>query len=214
MAIIFILFGVGLCAAFIVKALYFPVLYPTRSSSRELTLVLYGGFYPNSPMITLKHYIDEVHVEDYVLTIENGIRIQEPQSYRLPKLDEGAVVISVELQDEVNSVFTIIYSQASDLYRTGLLIYLYTDFNSSDFVKEGIYFRDKYVHFISGRHRTTYFLSGEDRAYFLNNGNSPEWSIITNSPRLRMIPRNDAPYLVWYSGWKENEWIETNDHGQ
>ena len=208
MIIIIILCSVVVLIAFVIKVLYFPVIYPTRSSSRELTLVLHGGFHPNSPIITLSHYIDELHIANYTLTIENGIHIQEPQSYELPILEEGAVKVNIELRDEINSNFTVVYNQARDLYRSGLLIYLYTDFNNY-FIEEGKYFFDRYVHFISGRNRTIYFLSGENRINYLQNGICPEWLVVMSSPQLRRVPRNDVPYLIWYSGWGENNWIKT-----
>jgi len=206
MIIAFILCSVVAFIAYLIKVLYFPVLYPVKSSSNELTLVLYGGFHPNKPVIILRHYVDERHIADYELEIINGIRIQEPQSYGLPHFSEGTVEVIVELSDETNSRIEVIYSSARDLYANGLLIYLYTDFKNF-FVDENRYIFNQYIHFVSGSDTITYFLSGENRAYYLKNASSPEWSMVVDSPRRRRIPRNETPFLIWYSEWRENEWI-------
>ena len=120
---------------FLIKALCFPVIYPVKSASQELTIVLYSGFYPNRPVITLKHFIDERYIADYVLTIENRIHEQEPQTYALPVLEEGAVEVSIELGDRIDSSFTITYNQTADLFNEGMLIYLYTDFSNYTIVE-------------------------------------------------------------------------------
>jgi len=193
--------------AFFVRIVFFSVIYPIRSSYGELTLVLHGGFHPNSPTVTFRHYEEGQYISSYVLVIENGIRIQEPQTYRLPELADGTVEVTINLGEDVNSSISIANLHARDLYEAGLLIYLYTNFNDCIII-DGVYFCNRYIHFITGRYRTTFFLSGEDRANYLRNGHSLEWSIVTNAPRLRRLPDYTAPFLVQYSGWRENEWTK------
>ena len=190
--------------AFLIKALYFPVIYPTKSSSQKLTIVNYSGFLDNRPVITLRHFVEGRHIADYVLAIEKGVREQEPQAYSLPKFEEGALEVNVDLGGDTNGSFAITYNQASNLYGRGLLVYLYTDFSNYSYV-EGRHVVDRYVHFISGESKICYF---RDKYASLNKeGYSPEWSIVMENPRLKMIPRDIQPYLVTYSGWRENEWV-------
>ena len=193
----FVVCVVGILFFYTIKVLYLPVIYPIKSLSKEITFVYYGGYYPNKPVITLKHYIEEVHVVDYVLSIENGIYIQEPQFYKLPELNEGVVEVNIEFGGTVNGSFSIPYSQASDFYKNGLLVYL-TDNDSNISTIEGFVYYDLYL----------YFISGESKICYFKEAGSSEWSITTSSPQLRKIPRDERPYLIWYSGWKENKWVE------
>jgi len=148
-------------------------------------------------VITLKQYIDELHIVEYTLEIKNGVHIQEPQSYELPELHSGTVEINCALGDSENSSFTISYNEASNFYQEGLLIYI-TD-NMSEYVMvDGIEYYDKYIYFVSGKEETCYYKS----AY------SPEWLIITDAPPLKGLKRNEpAPYIVNYCGWRENRWV-------
>lgn len=188
---------IGIPLVIIAKIAYFPVIYPTRSSPHTLSIVLYSGFYPNKPVITLKHYVEGIYVADYTLTIENGVQIEEPQSYDLPGLTEGMVEVSIEWNNEVNSSFTVVYTSAGDLHKRGLLIYLTDnkDKISFDYGKEKY---DRYVYFVSG---------GEERCYF-KESTSSEWSEIMHPPQLKMFPKRfPEKLIIIYSGWKENEWV-------
>ncbi|MCL2254248.1 MAG: hypothetical protein FWC09_07365 [Lachnospiraceae bacterium] len=205
----------------IIKGLFFPVIYPTKSSPQKLTLAIYRNPYINRPIVTLKHYINEQHIADYILTIENGVKVYEPQSYILPKLNEGVVEVNIELGDEINSSFIISDIQANELFNDGFLIYLYSD-HRNRFYNESmnLIFHEQYVNFIFGSNRIVYYLSGENRAsgyYMLDTGNwgwtdeaYPEWTIVTNSPRLKKLPHDIKYYSKWYSGWKENKWIKVD----
>ena len=203
-----------------IKWWFFPVIYPTRSSHQKLTFVSRGGFPNNRPIITLEHYIDERHNADYTLTIENGVKQFEPQFYTLPKLSEGTIDIRIALGDDTNSSFTISDIQANELYKKGILIYISP--GSNYFTKESLIYPDRYVNFIFGENRITYFLSGEDIAadYLLNDTGSwawsgeayPEWSIVTDGPRLKKLPKDISYYTKRYSGWKENEWVKSRNN--
>jgi len=200
-----------------IRIWFFPLIYPTRSSPQQLSLV-HEGDYSNRPIITLSHYIDKRHIADYILTIENGIRGWEPQVYTLPNLNGGTVEINVELGDKLNSNFTLSRVQASELLKKGLLIYVTSDNNS--ITREGIVFRDHYVHFIIGNNRTIYYLSGEEIAagysFDITDGTlvttvirNLEWTIVPDAPQLKkFLSGSELDYYSrWYSGWKENEWV-------
>ena len=187
---------------------FFPVIYPTESSSRHLTIVRYSGFLrPNRPVITLKHFLDEHHLADYVLTIENGISEQEPQRYRLPKIKEGKVEVTLEFGDRINDSLKVVYNQASEMYKKGLLIYLQADFSNFSSNIHGDQFYDRYACIVSGKNKICLF----------REKYSTEWTEIVNGPKLERIPRkyepNSAGYIPTYSGWKENEWIVINKVG-
>lgn len=133
--------------AFIYIALSYPwVIYPTKSSPNKLSIACYSGFWPNKPVITLKHYVNGLHDSDYILDIKNGVHIQEPQSYELPDLDDGIVEVNIEMGDEMNSSFKLTYDNAKDLYQRGLLIYL------ADYDDNG----NQYVYLVSGKETTCY----------------------------------------------------------
>jgi hypothetical protein len=185
-----ILIIVGVCivviAFFVVKLDVFSwVFYPTKSSPHKLSIVLYSGFFPNKPVITLKHYKNGLHVGDYSLEIEDGVYDQEPQSYELPKLDNGTVMVNVELGDEMSSSFILTYDDAETLYQKGLLIYLAN-------------FDTPYVYFVSGKETTCYNKATD----------SDKFTIETEFPSLKTIPANENPgFVAIYSGWKENKWV-------
>ncbi|MDR1688950.1 MAG: hypothetical protein LBS21_10125 [Clostridiales bacterium] len=196
-----IMLVVGILITVFIIFLCFPVIYPTKSSSNKLSIVEYGGYYLYSekPIITLKHYIDETHVADYVLTIENGIRDLEPQFYDFPELFEGAIEVNLELHGREKLNFQIDYNQAKEIYEKGLLIYFDSDFNSDYAIDEKNYLEyDRYIHFISGKNKICFF----------KKAGYSQWSVSNSSPRLKKIPRNVEPYSLWYSGWKENNWIK------
>ncbi|MDR2589619.1 MAG: hypothetical protein LBC71_01330 [Oscillospiraceae bacterium] len=191
---------------FVIKKLYFPVIYPVKSTPQELTIVLYRGFHHNSPIITLRHYIGDLHIADYTLVIENGIGAEETQNYRLPRFEEGTVEINIDLRDRMDSRSTpisLIYDNAEELYQRGLLIYITTDgsgrsiVDDNNLVIEHVY--DRYVHFVSG----------QDRKCFLKEKYSSEWVLTSNAPSLKRLPaKYSGPQLPpYYSGWRENEWI-------
>jgi len=199
-----------------IKFWFFPVVYPTSSAPRQLSFVGQGGF-SNRPVITLSQYIDEQHIADYILTIENGVTYYEPQTYKLPNISEGTVVITVELGDEIDSSFSLYPIQASELLEKGLLIYTLSD-NDSRVTIENTVFRDRYVNIVSGNDRIIYFLSGKDNAAsysFEEVGGfvemtlirTPEWSVVTDGPPLRRLPSSLDYYSKRYSGWRENEWV-------
>jgi hypothetical protein len=183
----------GLCCvviAFIHVAFSYPwIIYPTKSSPNKLFIVCHSGlFYPNKPVITLKHYINNLHVCDNILVIKNGVHVQEPQSYDLPNLDNGRVEVTVELGDKMNSSFTLNYDNANDLYQRGLLIYL-ADYNDNG---------NQYVYFVSGKETTCYNRTKD----------SSEWTIKAEVPSPKAIPHKEYfAYSVGYSGWKENKWV-------
>ena len=175
-------------------------LYPTKSASQKLTLVCYTGFHFNKPLITLSHYVGDQHACDYILAFERGLGEQDPQKHQLPELTEGSVIVSIELgHDPANGNFTIEYDSARDFCKNGLLIYLTTNESVFELV-EGKNIYNRYVYFVSGKGSICYF----------SDMHSSEWEIIENPPALKIIPKiyNDgAPFTVWYSGWKEYEWI-------
>jgi hypothetical protein len=162
-----------------------------------LTLVKYGSLSTNR--ITLRHYVNGVHVSDYVLELKIGLRHQQPQSYDLPQLNEGMVEVNVELVNgmhKYNSSFTINYDKASNLYEKGLLIYTTDDYNSNTTIGDFIYY-DRYI----------YFKSGEDETSYFEKAGSSEWSLITDAPQPKRFTRKEMGYSSLYYGWKENKWV-------
>ena len=189
------------------KGLFFNRVLPVNSTPKKLSLTVYKWFHPNKPVIILRHYINGLHICDYTLSIENGVHVFEPQVYDLPELVEGTVEIIVELGDnayvksgnKANSNFTIYCTNASDLYRKGLLVYLTPIDSEIYFSVENIGFYNRYVYFVSGDNKICYF----------NSACNPEWSIIMNAPPLiRISPREDpSGSMYWPSGWEANVWV-------
>lgn len=181
---------VGACVvviAFLVVKLdvFSWVFYPTKSSACTLSLVLYSGFFPNKPAITLKCYENGLLIGDYFLEVKKGVYDQEPQSYKLPELDNGTVEVNVELGDNLNSSFTLMYDDAEALYQRGLLIYLAN-------------FDTPHVYFVSGNETTCYNKATD----------SGEFTIETDFPSLKAIPAKENPgFVAIYSGWKDNKWV-------
>ena len=199
MKIILIVCGVGILLTFI-AIWYNPwIILPTKSSSNILTLVKYG--YPRLNRITMRRYVNDVPINDYTLDLKIDLRIQQPQKYKLPKVNEGSVEINIELEDGVihenSNVLTINYAQASDLYNQGLLVFLTTDYASIAYIGGFVYY-DQYV----------YFISGEERTYYYQKAGSSEWSLITDAPQLKRFTREEMGYSPHrYGLWKENEWV-------
>ncbi|MDR1689641.1 MAG: hypothetical protein LBS21_13680 [Clostridiales bacterium] len=187
--------------SYFIKIIYFPVIYPTKSSSKKLSIVLYGGYYlyKEKQIVTLRHYVDEKQVADYILEIKDGIYTQEPQFYELPELNEGVIEVIFESSKSENLNFTIDFRQTKDFYEKGLLIYFDSDFKSDYAIDRGESSEyDRYIHFVSGK----------NKAGYINKAGSSEWVVASSSPRLRKIPQDERPYWPEYSGWKENKWIK------
>ena len=201
MKLILILCGVGIFIAFIFL-LYLRrtwVFLPTKSSSHTLTLVRYG--YPSPSRITLRHYVDDVPINEYILELKGELWSQVPQSYELPQLNEGMVEINVELKngiDHSTGSLTINYEEARDLYEKGLLIYFNTAFHSNITIGNFVYY-DQYVYFVSKKERISYF----------EKAGSSEWVPITNAPPLKKFVREGMGYSPYFgSGWQEkNKWV-------
>lgn len=194
---IFIAVAVGVLIISIALIFNPWTLLPTKSTPHTLSITLHTRFIGNRPTITLMHYVDGLHIADYVLVIENGLHIQEPQSYELPKMTTGTVEVNIDLGDRANSSLAVCYDEASELYNKGLLIYLTP--NDSDYsIVDGVEIYDRYV----------YFVSGEKETCYLKESNAEKWSLISDPPSLKKFKRNEpAPHVVNYCGWKENKWI-------
>ena len=177
----------AMIALFFLYILFFPAnILPTKSSPHTLSIVRYSGYsYSNKPVITIKSYENDLHICDYILEIETGVFIQEPQSYELPETGSRTVDIQVELGDEMNSSFTLTYNDAADLYQKGLLVYLAK-------------YDELYVYFVSGKETTCYSRATD----------AEEWTNVAEFPSPKAIPREENPgFVSIYSGWKENEWV-------
>jgi hypothetical protein len=165
-------------------------IYPTKSAPHKLLIVCCDPEYPTKPVITLKCYLNGQHISDNTLVIKNGLHLQEPQSYDLPKLENGEVEVNLELGDRMHSSFTLTYDNAKDLYEKGLLIYL--DLGNH------YYNNDQFVCFVSGKVTT----------YYGRATNDEEWSIKKEAPSLKAIPPKENPgYAIPNSGWRENKWV-------
>jgi len=168
-----------------------PRVLPTRSSSNNLTIVRYSGgaFFPNDPIITLSQDLHS-HTIIHTLEIKTSVFAQEPQIYKLPEMQEGAITLNLLWGDEINSDFTIKYNDAKQLYNNGLLIYL-------------ALFDGYYV----------YFVSGSNVICYSRPRDSSEWVQNSSPPRRRAIePYHDgAALIVVQSDWKKNQWV-TNEY--
>ncbi|MCD8180677.1 MAG: hypothetical protein LUF26_04275 [Firmicutes bacterium] len=180
---------------------------PTRSSSNNLRIVPVD--LSRHVTITLKHYVNDVHINDYVLDIKDGIHRQEIQTYDLPQLDEGSVDLTITFDERIDSEsnvgdvssITAHYSQAQDLYRNGLLIY-YTDNDSEHSMVDRKELYEQYV----------YLVSGTDKKCYTKETISDEWLTLTDAPAMKIIcAKEPAPYIVGYPYWKDNEWVIDTD---
>lgn len=175
---------------------YFPwVILPVKSSPQMLTLVQYGGPYLNK--VKLSHYINGVHIDDYVLDLKVAVRHQMPQHHELPQLNEGTVEVSIEAKDSNDGHYFSIKiprKDVNDLYKKGLLIYLMDDSDTSITIN-GFVWHDQYV----------YFISGDDKICYYEKGNTSEWSLVTDTyPPI--FTKEEITYSRAYYGWKENKW--------
>lgn len=174
-----------------------PIL-PTKSIPQTLSLALHSGFDYNKPTITLQHNVDGVLVTTYTLTIENGVRVEEPQEYAFPNLSDGNVEVTIMLGDELNSSFMIAFP-TNELYENGLLIYLARYGDEYDIIDGKARYK-----------RYVYFVSGEDSVCYHLGTYSKEWIVIPNPPSPKRFAPNTTPYNYGYnSGWKRNEWVIT-----
>jgi hypothetical protein len=191
--------GVGISLAFL-TLIYLHgiwIFLPTKSTPRELTVTVYRRDYYIKPIIILKHYVDGLHIRDYTLTIDNGVHLENPQSYKLPQIDNGTVEVNIVLGDNSGN-FTITYDQAADLHKKGLLIYL-NEGNGNTSVVYDETILDRYVYLVSGENKVCYF-KGID---------SSEWSILMDAPQLNGIKVKELfPAITDFSPiWKKNEWV-------
>ena len=197
-----IIVGVVACCGGIIlvraAVLFCPwTLIPIKSETRTLSVALYSGMHVNSVTITLEHYIDGMHVSDYVLKIENGVGLQDPQSYELPELREGSVVVKVEFENIRSSEFELSFPVANDLYTKGLLVY-FTNNENEGVLIDRLTYTDEYVYFVFGKGIVCHF----------KRAATEKWVSLTNPPPLRIFKLNEpAPYFVWDSGWEQNEWV-------
>ena len=175
---------------------FFWVILPVNSSSHTLTLVGYG--YPHPQKITLRHYIDGEHMNDYVLELKKGLRLQLPQTYGLPRFKTGEIEMIVELENGIDgsvASLKINYETANNLYEKGILVYFYTDLQSFTTNEEGSY--NQYIHFISGGERISY----------LEEAGSPDWTIVMDAPPPKKFTPAETGYVPIDSNWKEeNKW--------
>lgn len=165
---------------------------PVNSSPRTLSIARYAG-YNTELTITLRHYVDDIHLSDYVLILERGVQRHEPQRYRLPNLREGTVEVIFEIEGEKPDAVMMTYS-ANELYKKGLLIYL-TDNDSEYVFVDGDYNNDSYVFFVSGKNEICNY----------KQPFSSEWITITDAPQRKRFLGEPLP-TGWNSGWEENEW--------
>lgn len=181
-----------------VMVYYSPWIYiPTHSSPYTLTLIETG--YPSLKRIIVRHYMNNLHIDDYVLDLKIGIRNQKLQKYVLPEISEGEIEIIAVLEDGVtyenDCELAVKYDDIIELKNKGLLVYLLTDFKSGIYIGDFIYY-DQFVCFISGEKKTV----------FVEKAGSSEWEYITEIPLLKKFVRKTAEYSPIYYGWKENKW--------
>jgi len=152
-----------------------------------LTLARHNGDY-SVEQITLRHYINDVHITDHVLELKQHLQYQTSQRYKLPQLNEGRVEVHLEFGGLTGNLI-VSYEDAKDLYEKGLLVYL-TNHNV-------IY--DRYVYLISKDDRTCYFQDASLLA----------WSIAKDAPQdLAWITRKDDMIYFAPNNWKrENKWV-------
>jgi len=181
---LFICIAIILYIAFLVFLLM-PRIMPTNSSARNLTIVKYNGRdFSNYPVITLSQDFLN-HSVEHILEIE--LCQLEPQTYKLPHLQEGNVTVNLLGVDWINSSFTLEYENAIKLRQDGLLIYL-------------AIFNDEYY---------VYFVSGSSEICYSRPRNGDEWTLNTNPPRRRAIEPDysDSGFIVIPSDWKSNQWV-------
>ena len=171
---------------------------PTHSSSKTLTL---AGSSSDIKKITMKHYVDEKLIDEYLLELNVGIGIQSSQSYQLPELNCGKVEVYAEIEYIGDTkVFTKVFRSdynANDLYKKGLLISTSSDVST---VVDGVSHSDLYVDFLSGKNRVCYCKKAMDS----------QWILLEKAPRLKKFLREEMGHFGLDDGiWKEkNRWIK------
>lgn len=176
------------------------IILPIKSNPHTLTLVKYG--YININQITLEHYVDDILINNYIMELNSKLRFQQPQYYKLPYLNNGKIVINIEFDDGVtntgNKIITLDYDSTNELYNNGLLIYLYTDYNSYITINNFVYF-DQYVYLISGKNRT----------YFLEKAGSTECTRVSEAPKPKVLTRKEFGMIYTNFNYKceENKWL-------
>lgn len=190
--IVCILLGANLVKSTL-KLFEFVAELPTHSESGKLELAQYLGFTPEK--IIVKHYVNNKHVCDYELDLEQCLNAQTSHRYDLPKLMNGSVEICVYGWGETNNqLITKKYEKASELYLNGLLIYF--DRYFYDYSSEGAQSFDDYV----------YFVSGCNRANFVYNGDG-EWSTTNEAPKIRKYVKPDEiGYMAGDNDCGKNKW--------
>lgn len=189
-SIILVLVTIFLCY------IYFPwVILPVQSRHKTITLVECGG--PYIRKVSISHYINDIHENDY--TLDTELRIQQPQYYRLPKLNVGKATINIELEDGMNGeyiTFPLNYEDASDMYKKGILIYSTANYKSSITI-DGFVYNDQYV----------YIISGKEKACHFKKAGLSEWKQINDFSMLKVFAKEQMGYTPLYDEWKQNKWI-------
>lgn len=194
-----------LCAAVIYMVLqntvYYPwVILPVKSTPHTLTLVKYGGSWIQK--VTLKHYVSDDVVCDYVLKLDVPLGEQVPQEYELPMVKKGRIEIRVEFDDAVladgNKQIKVTYDNADSLYEKGVLIYSEGNLAETHTIDGYVYY-DQYMHFISGEEQVTH----------KETAGELKWKPVNNAPKPKdKTPKFLESYIPIYDGWKEkNRWI-------
>lgn len=189
-----------LSIAFLVHVSFAWISLPVNSKSNTLSIVQYNWFSENKPVITLINCLNDGSETEYVLTIKNGVHAGEPQEYTLPELSDGTLEVNVILGGNTYGTFTMLYEDAATFYKNGLLIYLAdTDGEHALNEEAGYVVRtcDQYVYFVSSKNKICYF----------KEENSGGWQIVSEPPMMKSIKKLEEPYMIWPSGWEENEWV-------
>jgi len=178
-----------LCCTIISIALFiffFPyAILPTSSSPHMLTLSYHSSC--SVDRVTLRHYINDVHIADHELELEMWLQYQTSQKYKLPQLDEGRVEVHLEFGGLVGNLI-VNYEDAKDLYEKGLLVYL---------TSHGV-IDNRYV----------YLVSKDDQTCYFQEESLPDWSLIDDAPqKLEWITRKDDMIYFAPHNWKTNKWV-------
>ena len=205
MKIFLIVFAVAVLAVFLAMWNNRLIILPTNSSPQMLTLVKYG--YPRPKKIIMRHYVNDVAVNEYVLELKRDLRSQQPQKYKLPEVSDGRAEINVEMEDGVtynnNITLTLNCDSARDLYDRGLLIYLATDYASGTEINGYVYY-DQYA----------YFISGQEKIYYAEKAGDSNWQRITDAPQLKKFTQAETGYSPHPNDlWKENGWKKIGTKG-
>ena len=150
---------------------------PTQSKANELRVAAYAGSIRELSVV-LK-YAD---ASEHVLNIVNGVENGEPQKYPLPDLKDGSVIVHATIYgyNLAGDMDVMVFSNANELKRSGLLIY----------------FMDLY---------RMYVISGEKTVCYGYDTIEGYWFIVEDPPPLFRDPAGVAPN-DWTSDWQNNEW--------